>query len=432
MFMENELIMTQYLDTKTVRKESVENCFIFIADLHLGTSFPFKYDPTVGFSRRTLDFFNVFDQINEYIINNDKIAKKTTLFILGDLYDAINPTPTIRAKTYEKLKAICDLGVQVHVIAGNHDITVEFEKSSSLNEIGLIKNLDIEVYREIKSIIIGDTGFLFIPFIYPQSIVERLEAKYSKKVPASDYNQFAQVELRKKIVKESSNLLDCRRRIALPHYFLSGARMSESYSLMPNELTIPLDFFNKNEQDNFPGFDLVIAGHVHYPQKITDKVFYVGSTERKFFNERDEIKRFLVLTDKLESINIECRKQVEINLRIEKNLTPSAVNAALMTEASKFDVKEAMVKFIISCKSVDRQTIQSSLDFSTINKMAFHVYDPEFISLEQAPTLVNQEISNYSPSKFFLKYAKENNLDIETANLGLDIIKRIQKESEED
>lgn len=81
-------------------------------------------------------------------------------------------------------------------------------------------------------------------------------------------------------------LAECRnyrRKILFGHFQVAGCSMASGtavHGVSPRLL-----------QD----FDLVLLGHVHRPQALSDKIFYVGSPFQQDFGEKDEVKRVAVL-----------------------------------------------------------------------------------------------------------------------------------------
>ncbi len=92
--------------------------------------------------------------------------------------------------------------------------------------------------------------------------------------------------LQKWIAGELHQCRGYRRKVLLGHFQVAGCAMPSGTAVTGLPLRI------------LEPFDLVLLGHVHKPQSLTDKVHYVGSPFQQDFGEKNEAKRVGILDTK--------------------------------------------------------------------------------------------------------------------------------------
>src|SRR5687768_5782419 len=90
---------------------------VFLSDTHLGLDMPAR--PRVERRRRGEDFFDNFERVLAYASEN---ANAIDLLLHGgDVFFRSRGPPFIVDRVYQRLVAFAESGVQVGIIAGNHD-----------------------------------------------------------------------------------------------------------------------------------------------------------------------------------------------------------------------------------------------------------------------------------------------------------------------
>src|SRR6476469_9152078 len=88
------------------------------ADIHIGMENYGKINPATGLSTRLEDFCATFDEAVDRAI-----AEPVDLVVLaGDIYKTRDPTPTHQREFAARIHRLSAAGVQIMIVAGNHDI----------------------------------------------------------------------------------------------------------------------------------------------------------------------------------------------------------------------------------------------------------------------------------------------------------------------
>src|SRR2546426_5435752 len=145
---------------------------VCVGDVHEGLSFDFRIDPETGISERALDLHGNFAKAARWAIEH-----RASLFcILGDLFDRAHVAPVFREMVRrDVIEPLGDAGIEVWILAGNHDQPRRAVRSTSLDDYRGYSH--VKVFREPKMETrdIGGrrSGFILLPYIHPQQIVEK-------------------------------------------------------------------------------------------------------------------------------------------------------------------------------------------------------------------------------------------------------------------
>jgi len=274
----------------------------FIADIHLATSDNLSpIDGASGLSIRTLDKLKALDKA----LNISVERGCEVFFLIGDIFDKLNPPDRLKKAFYETLKPYF-YKIGLHIIVGNHDgadFTNNYLSEQLLMEE--VENPPIHIIDKIKTLSLGIKGdeILVIPWTIDGASVETA------------------------VIEANKNIL------CLAHHEISGAVASTEYVLTGG---FPAGMFDK--------FRHTFMGHYHRYQ-IIKKVTYVGSPIIKDFSELGVAKGFIIYdysSNKAEFINLEERKAYVITIN-EQN----AEEIEAWLEQEQIKEKEASLHFII-------------------------------------------------------------------------------------
>jgi exonuclease SbcD len=206
--------------------------------------------------------------------------------IAGDVYDrAVPPTEAVDLLDETLATLALDLGVQVVMIAGNHDSPARLEYLS-----GLASRAGVHVVGRVgaapaSTLIVGadGTAVRFWPLAYTDPETARYEMGRDD-IHSHDSVVSCQIEcLRPQTRTGEMNVL-------VGHAFVPGCRESESERPLSVGGTgaVPVGLFE--------GFDYVALGHLHEPQRAgADRVRYAGSLLKYSFDEAEHRKSFSVV-----------------------------------------------------------------------------------------------------------------------------------------
>lgn len=227
------------------------------ADLHVAEGHDVcRHDLSLSLQRYRVRLF--FKQMQSVI----KQYRCAGVWDLGDTTDDRTsiPIPSIR-DVVDGLSIFPESRLNIKLI-GNHE---QYHKDARTN-VGCLYTPKFDVVNDIEAYDVGN-GTAVLACAYPNDL----------STAAQRYND--SIRELKKIAK---------RVIVLGHFDVIGAR----YRSGPVMSGIPVSALD--------GADLVLLGHVHKPQSVTETVHYIGSPFQQDFGEAGEAKRVLVLnTDTL-------------------------------------------------------------------------------------------------------------------------------------
>lgn len=206
------------------------------------------------------------------------------VIIAGDIYDRSIPPASAVALLDEVLnRLITELGVQVLMIAGNHDgherlgFAAKQMAASGLHIIGPLQ-ADLTPIRLTSPS--GDAYFYPLPYAEPAIVRQVFEAD-AKGLSVSSHEEAMALLLEQVRSHDSQGL----PKVVVSHCFLDGGSESES------ERPLSIGGADKISPRLFSEFDYVALGHLHGPQyKGSEHVRYSGSILKYSFSEQHQHK----------------------------------------------------------------------------------------------------------------------------------------------
>ncbi len=206
------------------------------------------------------------------------------VIIAGDIYDRSIPPASAVALLDEVLnRLITELGVQVLMIAGNHDgherlgFAAKQMAASGLHIIGPLE-ADLTPIRLASPS--GDAYFYPLPYAEPAIVRQIFEAD-AKGLSVSSHEEAMALLLEQVHSHDSQGL----PKVVISHCFLDGGSESES------ERPLSIGGADKISPRLFSEFDYVALGHLHGPQyKGCEHVRYSGSILKYSFSEQHQHK----------------------------------------------------------------------------------------------------------------------------------------------
>src|SRR5216117_3417823 len=156
---------------------------VCVGDVHEGLSFDFRIDPETGISERALDLHRNFAKAARWAIEH-----RAALFcILGDLFDRAHVAPVFRETVRrDVIEPLGRAGIEVWILAGNHDQPRRAVRSTSLDDYRGYRH--VKVFRdpkmEMREIDGRKIGFILIPYMHPEQVVEQVRETLAKDVPS--------------------------------------------------------------------------------------------------------------------------------------------------------------------------------------------------------------------------------------------------------
>src|SRR5688572_832812 len=262
---------------------------VCVGDVHEGLNFDFRIDPETGISERALDLHQNFAKAAQWAIEH-----RASLFcILGDLFDRAHVAPVFREMVRKDvIEPLGAAGIEVWILAGNHDQPRRAARSTSLDDYRGYTH--VRVFRdpktETRTVAGREIGFVLLPYMHPEQVVERVRETVGKEVPREEAYEAARRIWREWIRNRAMDLKGADLRIVFGHFEFQGVRYATTAppEVVPNDFTFTPDMIPDS-------VDLVVFGHIHMHQTIGGKVVYAGAPERIDWGERLDPKGFLAI-----------------------------------------------------------------------------------------------------------------------------------------
>lgn len=318
------------------------NQVIILGDVHLGKSVNIgKHGVGSALSSRVIDQLAILDWVlekaDEYCVND--------IIITGDIFEEGKPHPSLITSFIRFVKKVSKLGIKIHIIRGNHDIL----RSGNfyLSALDIIMAADIEnafVYSNVSTIVIGNSGFTFAPFVDRKSLF-------------LDSNKEA-VETLEKIFKyENAGISNELYKVMVGHLAIEGSLfVGDEVDDVANELFCPLSMFE--------GYDYVWMGHVHKPQVLskTPHIAHIGSMDISNFGETNHQKHIVVYdadSGNFFTEKIPTRPLLKISIIVPPEVTDTT--SYVLEEIKKIDLKKSIVKVEINLDSTEAAAVNKGV-----------------------------------------------------------------------
>ncbi|UCE73904.1 MAG: metallophosphoesterase [Methanomassiliicoccales archaeon] len=341
---------------------------VVVGDIHEGINFGFNIDAETGISKRALDIHNNFAYSAKYAIKNN-----ARLFIvLGDMFDRTHVSPTFRELIRrDVIEPLEKEGIEVWILAGNHDQPHGEKKGTSIDDFRGYKNVKVFRKPSVEEVEIEGKrlGFIIVPYLHPEQIARLVREREGTEIGREQMFLLGQKLLRQWISNRYDEL-SSDYKIMLGHYYLEGAKLRETSSpeVLPGEFSFTRDMIPQD-------LDLVVFGHVHLHQVIgvSPELVYTGAIERIDWGEREDKKGFVEITPLAKELwrftEAPVRDMVKISLEIKAG--EDATKKIL--DAIPDEVEEKMLRLEIGLDEGMRELISESRITEKL-KGAFH-YD---------------------------------------------------------
>lgn len=411
-----------------------------VSDTHLGRRIKNTRNEVINNEIRPLedDFYDAWhkfvDEVTQSEDSPDIILHSGDFFDTPTGYDYRSPPEYARKVAIETFKQLRDKGIPIVIIDGNHGHFMEY-RSSTLSEyviefdnIHLFTHFDLRDAIRDQKPLYKDFPELNLRILAHPAIDSRILSTLNIQ---SIYNNW---------IKVQNSAIDPKMiNVAVAH------GMTINSTLHP-------DLLKAN-------YDYVALGDNHKMEKVTDKAWYAGSTERWRLDEYGQEKGYLLvelekgkaypkITKKL--LNLP-RKTISEEIEISNSDSNSTVISKIKSIfernsiATKYDYKTAArvrieIKTNISYGAsfnigeVDSYVRKMVLDSDEFNIAEFYLVRPDHVYYEQelsSPVaLANIEYLVENPEKEFKEYVTSaRSEDLKKQNLDANLLAKIFAEA---
>lgn len=332
---------------------------LIVGDVHLGKGLGMGR-PGIGsyLNGRIIDQFKLLDWILEQAIENHVSA----IIFTGDICEEVKPDYSLIVFFVAWLKRCEHHDIDVHIIAGNHDIKRSGSHYTSVLDI--IQSAEISnttIYKQIDTIYNGTVGFTLFPFRDRRSL--NLESAGQA------------VERLKSILQyEIEDIPDTYDKVLIGHMALEGSILvGDELDDANNELMCPLDMFC--------GYQYVWMGHVHRPQVRlrNPHIAHIGSLDLSDFGETDHTKIVVIFDskspNKFREIVVPSRPLRIIKLDIS---LPQDTTETILQELEKVNqvnsLQDSVLKIEVQLRGMDTRNADRELVQKAVNQYGVHYF----------------------------------------------------------
>jgi exonuclease SbcD len=262
---------------------------LHLADLHIGVETYGRIDPTTGLHTRLLDYLQRLDEALD--IGRNKGVD--LVLIAGDIYKNRIPNPTHQREFAKRVGELCNEGIAVFLLTGNHDVSSSAGRAHSVEIFDTLRVKGVTVadrpYLHTIATRKGPIQIIAMPWVTRHNLLTRDDmhmASFQK------INDTIQERVEEFIAHKCQELDPTTPAILTMHATVDGAQIgAERGMTLGQEMIIPQSVVAN------PAVDYVAMGHIHRHQAIgeTPPIVYAGSIERIDFGERDETKGCVIV-----------------------------------------------------------------------------------------------------------------------------------------
>lgn len=255
--------------------------FLHTADWHLGR--------TLRGRSRADEFHDVLGELHAIAV----AERVDVMLVAGDIFDSASPGPGAERLLYEALREFVGAGIEVLLLAGNHDSPRRLDAMGRLAElVGVHVQANVILPASAGGIIDFRRGderaqVAAIPWVPDGRVLDALEVLAEDDVTRRSYHDRVAAIYSKMVEGFEPGAI----HLLTGHVFIDGALVA---SVDGSERRLHIDRTYGISPQSLPGTPQYLAlGHVHQPQVITDApapTAYAGSLLQLDFGERGQQK----------------------------------------------------------------------------------------------------------------------------------------------
>ncbi len=403
---------------------------LHFADAHIDSYSGGRIDPANGLSVHTNDFMKALDEIIDTAINE----KVDLVLFAGDAYRSPVPVPTFQREWQRRIIRLSAARIPLLIIPGNHDISPNTFKASSLQELDTLripylhlaaKGIHLYTPQELDSV---PVQVLAVPWM-PVSLLAARD-KTNSLTPeerAAKMESEITARVRRALDQADANL----PVILLTHYSIQG-------SIYPSGQAAELgrDVTLSRALVCDPAISYTALGHIHLFQDLNQgqqpPAVYSGSIERVDYGEAKEKKGFIIAevsnhhTD-YEFRELHTRRMYNLSCKIQS--AEDAEQELLAVLPSPEEAQGAMIRLEITCpheweslinEKEIRKRFEGALDFQLKRRLTY----TDRIRMQ------NRNISSLTPTDLLKAYCLSTKIsETETEKL-VSLAEKIFSETE--
>lgn len=344
---------------------------LHFSDLHLGVGTAGKIDTESGFTSRVLDALARLDDVVAFALENPV----DVLIFSGDTFKHRSPDPTLVRDFARRIKKVSSAGVQVILLAGNHDMATVSLKATSLDIFRAleVENVTVVARQEVVVPLTLASGATLQVACYPYPMRQRLlvdDQQRGQSFAAQD--EFFREQVATGLQRLAAQVDPARPAVLVAHLMVQGAQLGSEQRMI---LGMETDALVGNVA--LPVYDAVLLGHVHRHQVLraaAPLTYYAGSLDRIDFGDEGQTKGFhLIEIDEQQQdelgrrrlthqfIPVAAREFYTLDLDVRSYDDPLArVEAAIQQAQEAGLLTEAIVRVRVQCHLAQRPLLDAT------------------------------------------------------------------------
>ncbi|MFJ7146623.1 exonuclease SbcCD subunit D [Streptomyces sp. NPDC100445] len=257
--------------------------FLHTSDWHLGRRFHRE------------DLLPAQEAFLDHLVDTARAEDVDAILVAGDIYDRAIPSLDAVRLFNRALHQLADLDVPIIMISGNHDSAHRLGVGSGLfTRAGIHLRTDPDTC-DVPVLLTdadGPVAVYGIPYLEPSMVRTQLEAE------ATSHHAVLTAALDKIHADLTGRQPAGTRSVVIAHAFVTpGTGQSENQQVeeSDSERDLSVGGVAHVGAQVFDGIDYVALGHLHGPQKVTDRVHYSGSPLAYSFSEATHTKSFTLV-----------------------------------------------------------------------------------------------------------------------------------------
>ncbi|MFE7927504.1 exonuclease SbcCD subunit D [Streptomyces sp. NPDC057456] len=281
--------------------------FLHTSDWHLGRRF------------HTEDLIPAQSAFLDHLVDTARTEDVDAILVAGDIYDRAIPSLDAVRLFNRALHQLADLNVPIIMISGNHDSAHRLGVGSGLLARAGIHlrtdpgTCDVPVLLEDAD---GPVAVYGIPYLEPSMVRDRLEAE------TVSHRAVLTAALDRIHADLTNNRPPGTRSVVLAHAFVTpGTGQPEERDKdkeSTSEREIAVGGVAHVGANVFHGIDYVALGHLHGPQRVTDRIHYSGSPLAYSFSEARHTKSITLVDLAADAVPALTPRACPVPLRLER------------------------------------------------------------------------------------------------------------------
>jgi exonuclease SbcD len=343
--------------------------FLHTSDWHLGRRF------------HTEDLIPAQRAFLDHLVDTARTEDVDAILVAGDIYDRAIPSLDAVRLFNRALHQLADLDVPIIMISGNHDSAHRLGLGSGLFARAGIHlrtdpaTCDVPVLLEDAD---GPVAVYGIPYLEPSMVRDRLEAE------AVSHRAVLTAALDRIHADLTNNQPAGTRSVVLAHAFVtSGTGQPEERDESEestSEREIAVGGVAHVGADVFDGIDYVALGHLHGPQRVTDRIHYSGSPLAYSFSEARHTKSITLVDLTPNAVPALTRRSCPVPLRLER---VTGFMEDLLTNPDHESLKDAWLEVTLT---------DTALPFEAMARLRRRF--PHTANLKHKPALIPAQATN--------------------------------------